>query len=512
MTRAIQALIVYLSLVGSLVANRIDSLSIQHREYAVVNLLGPMSGDGFHMAIVSGCGFDIDCIGLFSVFDLHSMMRTDVPFQTINALSVDGTFVGGRGHDKDASIWGPATWDVSNGLQVLEQARNSRSHVTEISSDGQTVAGRIDGQPFIGTVDGIIHPHGAPAEEGAIVAMSNDGLRFAGHTFIDTPGFGESKTIVFRWSFENQYDRIGVPEGAFSTLAATMSEDGRVVAGTSSLRDGSQKKGFRWIDGQGFEDLGNFIPTASTDDGDTLVGFFDNGQPALRVPAIWDPINGAREFDSFLTEENSIPLRDLGWTNIQRIEGISQDGRTFIGSGYNTNGNGEWIVRLGEFEACDLNADGTCDVGDIDAFGEITRSHVIRSSFDLDSNGRISGDDRDQLLDIMGVSAGDANLDQQFNSSDLTIVFQAGLFESAKLAGWSEGDWTGDGVFDTEDLVSAFETGAYEQGPRVAENFVPEPTSFVMLIAGLIVLPVFRTIWRCGRPIGEMTAIHGSGR
>ena len=62
---------------------------------------------------------------------------------------------------------------------------------------------------------------------------------------------------------------------------------------------------------------------------------------------------------------------------------------------------------------------------------------------------------------------GDANLDGEFNSTDLVRVFQAGEYEDAieSNSAWSDGDWNGDGEFDTSDLVVAFQAGYFEQGP-----------------------------------------------
>jgi len=56
---------------------------------------------------------------------------------------------------------------------------------------------------------------------------------------------------------------------------------------------------------------------------------------------------------------------------------------------------------------------------------------------------------------------GDANLDGVFNSSDLVLVNQAGLYESGMPATWAEGDWNGDGFFDSADYVLAGQDGGY---------------------------------------------------
>jgi hypothetical protein len=81
---------------------------------------------------------------------------------------------------------------------------------------------------------------------------------------------------------------------------------------------------------------------------------------------------------------------------------------------------------------------------------------------------------------------GDANLDGEFNTSDLVAVFEAGHYEDgiAGNSGWGTGDWNGDAEFSTSDLVLAFQDGGYEQGPRGAVSSVPEPNALCLLLLG----------------------------
>ena len=65
-------------------------------------------------------------------------------------------------------------------------------------------------------------------------------------------------------------------------------------------------------------------------------------------------------------------------------------------------------------------------------------------------------------------AAGDANLDTQFDQTDITAVLEAGRYRTGEAAEWSEGDWNGDGLFDQEDIVAALATGNYLQGPYAA--------------------------------------------
>jgi hypothetical protein len=53
-------------------------------------------------------------------------------------------------------------------------------------------------------------------------------------------------------------------------------------------------------------------------------------------------------------------------------------------------------------------------------------------------------------------------------------------------SGWAQGDWNGDGDFTTRDFVIAFTDGGYEHGPRNGTHAVPEPSSLLLLLVGLI--------------------------
>jgi hypothetical protein len=115
----------------------------------------------------------------------------------------------------------------------------------------------------------------------------------------------------------------------------------------------------------------------------------------------------------------------------------------------------------------DMNGDGILDVVDIDLLASAIRGHAETGAHDLSGDGHLDRSDLEYLVnDLMQLPMGDANLDGQFNSSDLVKIFQAGEYEdgTADNSGWQEGDWNGDGDFDTSDLVFAFQQGRYEAG------------------------------------------------
>ncbi|MCA9201357.1 MAG: hypothetical protein KDA87_27645, partial [Planctomycetales bacterium] len=136
----------------------------------------------------------------------------------------------------------------------------------------------------------------------------------------------------------------------------------------------------------------------------------------------------------------------------------------------------------------DFNGDMLLDVTDINLLTSAVDQGSVNLDFDISGNGSVGQEDRTMWVnDIFGTYFGDANLDGEFNSSDLIQVLQAALYEDdiANNASWGTGDWDGDREFSTGDLIVALQTGAYEQGPRAAVSAVPEPSSVVLLLCGL---------------------------
>ena len=133
----------------------------------------------------------------------------------------------------------------------------------------------------------------------------------------------------------------------------------------------------------------------------------------------------------------------------------------------------------------DFNGNGELDAADLDlmALGIVGGD----SQYDLTGDNLTNIDDRRQWINVLKKSyMGDSNLDGQFNSGDLVTVFTTGKFETGNLATWSEGDWNGDRLFNSSDFVEAFQGGGYEAGPRAAVSAVPEPSTFALMLLGLL--------------------------
>jgi hypothetical protein len=120
------------------------------------------------------------------------------------------------------------------------------------------------------------------------------------------------------------------------------------------------------------------------------------------------------------------------------------------------------ITVLGAIEG-DLSGDGAIDATDLDLLAAALRSSG-GAAFDLNGDQQLDGQDWEFLVvDILGTSFGDSNLDGWFDSADFVSVFQAGQYEDAVDGNgtWETGDWNGDGEFDSSDLVFVFQWGGY---------------------------------------------------
>lgn len=188
------------------------------------------------------------------------------------------------------------------------------------------------------------------------------------------------------------------------------------------------------------------------------------GDPNYPDPPNYDPTAGTNGAVYLHANRN----RDPGWANLKNV------------------------FRLEHFyQAMKVEAKDHGDTVDIDILSSAIRQGLSESRYDVNFDGQVSADDRIHLIhEIENTYFGDSNLDGEFNSSDLTVVFQGGEYEDniTLNSSWAEGDWNGDGDFESGDLIIAFQDGGYEMGARAAVNVVPEPTAGVLLTIGAIAI------------------------
>jgi hypothetical protein len=144
----------------------------------------------------------------------------------------------------------------------------------------------------------------------------------------------------------------------------------------------------------------------------------------------------------------------------------------------------------------DLNEDTEISAVDIDLLTHAIRDGNTSSVLDVNGDGLVDGADRVYWIEnVANTYIGDSNLDGEFNTADLTAIFQAGEYLDDLLGNstWGTGDWNGDGDFTSSDLVMALADGGYAQGPR-ASVAVPEPNTLTSLALGLVLICSHRMV------------------
>jgi probable HAF family extracellular repeat protein len=293
---------------------------------------------------------------------------------------------------------------------------------------------------------------------------------------------------------------IGKLPGDTFSGATEVSGNGQVVVGWSGT-DSDKGQAFRWTSADGMGGLG-YLPGFGRDvrsrafdvthDGSVVVG--DSGLCCWGGKAfVWDEGHGMRDLQEVLRFEHS--LRISG--KLESVRSISDDKTVLAGT--SRTPERAWVVYLDKPidswlpDAGDFNRDGRRDADDIDLLSAEIRAAGSGMLFDLFADGQITSRDHTSWVKfVQQTYYGDANLDGEFNSSDMVQVFAAGKSETEEYASWSEGDWNGDGVFDSSDMVAAFTDGGYEKGAKTGPAVVPEPTSIVLLVTGLIGVAVCR--------------------
>ncbi|MEZ6119467.1 MAG: trypsin-like serine protease [Pirellulaceae bacterium] len=136
----------------------------------------------------------------------------------------------------------------------------------------------------------------------------------------------------------------------------------------------------------------------------------------------------------------------------------------------NDSGTYELTAAVDQGLAGDLTGDGLIDIDDVRRLCVAVRLDDQNPQFDIDASGDVFTPDVTAYLDqfLGGAPIGDANLDGQFDSADLVLVFTAGGYEDNEFqnSNWDQGDWNCDGEFDSSDLVAAFQTGGYQNDSR----------------------------------------------
>jgi probable HAF family extracellular repeat protein len=155
------------------------------------------------------------------------------------------------------------------------------------------------------------------------------GISADGTTIVGNCGGGNQ---AFRWTAGGGMQQIPALGGSGDIAAEDVSDNGSVIVGFTPSPQGPQA--FRWTSAGGTVGLGDlpggaFSSAAWAVSGNgTIIGGAAETSAGSRA-FVWDAVNGMRDFRQVLVVDYTI---DPGPYNLLRIDGISPDGRRFVGT------------------------------------------------------------------------------------------------------------------------------------------------------------------------------------
>jgi probable HAF family extracellular repeat protein len=271
-------------------------------------------------------------------------------------VSADGAVVVGQG--SSASGDEAFRWSEGSGIVGLGDLPGGsfRSSAWGTSGDGMVVVGFSDA--------------GNANASGAFRWTQATGMLSLGTTFfLEARGVSADGSLVvgqrsndaFSWTQTSGFTTLVDSQGVFHTLrsARDVNSSGNVIVGVGRSSHGGLgdafREGWRWISGvvTPLGDLpgGSFQSSAAqaSDDGSIVIGGSSTGTTDTvtgREAFIWDETNGMRNLRDVLVVDFGLDL--TGWA-LAEATGISADGQTIVGYGFNPSGDLEgWVATLSE--------------------------------------------------------------------------------------------------------------------------------------------------------------------
>lgn len=311
------------------------------------------------------------------------------------AISGDGNVVVGystSGSGSEAFRWEQGSGMVGLGYLPADYAL---SIATAVSTDGSMVVGYSSSTPSIEAfrwtpstaMIGLGDLPGGWFESNA-TGVSGDGVVVIGR------GRTDAGMEAFRWTAGDGMTGLGdLAPGVFFFNAMDISSDGSAIVGIATMATGA--RAFLWTSWEGMVDLGdvpggsyNSYATGTSDDADIVIGGCDTD--AGHESFIWDRQYGMQRVDTALTGNYGIDLD--GWHDLS-AGGVSADGSTIVGVGYNPDGSQEaWVASIGAAVPGDLDMDADTDGADIHRLIDAWANRIYPDA-DIDGDGIIDAAD-----------------------------------------------------------------------------------------------------------------------
>lgn len=322
------------------------------------------------------------------LLDVHELLDLRWDFSWGEAISADGSTVIVRAYDQFGSNW-RFRWSVRDGLlpEPSLPAGWRIALLRTLTRDGRGFAGSginpagasrgvrwLDG---VGLTDLGVLPG---AGSSSATAMSQDGRVVVGSSG------SSSRPQAFRWVDGSGMQALGALPGHVRSLAAAVSADGRMVAGTSG--PSGAEHGFIWTAAEGMIDLEQapqqtFSPRRVSADGAVIIGTLFTRQPNSSSPCVWTRAGGRRPLAEFL---RSLGVDVAGWT-FDSLNGMSADASVL--TGYGSIGGryvGFVVTGLPAHPACpaDVTHDGFLDFVDYTVYLDRFESGTPGADFNDD--------------------------------------------------------------------------------------------------------------------------------
>jgi probable HAF family extracellular repeat protein len=302
---------------------------------------------------------------------------------TAKGVSADGSVVVGASESQ------AFRWDSNTGMVGLGDlpGGNFSSTANGVSADGSVVVGEATTatgpQAFRWTATGGMAGLGVLPDANFSYArsVSADGSVVVGYTSIISDD-SSHQSEAFRWTEGEGMVGLGDLSGnIFASNALAVSADGSVIVGQGYGELGAEA--FRWTAASGMVGLGvlpdayESYATGVSADGSVVVGqsrSFSSGFKAF----IWTQANGMQSVEDLLSSTYGVDLS--GWTLIEAT-GISADGKTIVGYGTNSLGQYEaWVANIGVDMSIDIDVIPGDDTNSINLRKDRTISVVVFSA------------------------------------------------------------------------------------------------------------------------------------
>ena len=297
-------------------------------------------------------------------------LTPSIPSSEALGTSADGSVVVGQVSNGRSAFDVGFRWTSASGMQSIGTLPNpggyEYSYALSASADGSVIVGGSSSSgsgneafrwTLVGGIQGLGRfPGVTNATNGTATGISADGTVIVGAA---TANQTTARYHAFRWTLGTGLQDLGLlPGGIGSSSAWAISADGTVIVGDSSSANG--QRAFRWTATEGMQALDDvpgfpnyfFLPQSVSGNGSLIVGYIGGGSATTSTALIWDAVHGTRKLQDALNSDYGLDL--TGW-HLGLATGVSDDGRTIVGTGIDPSGRTQaWIVTIPEPSALTL--------------------------------------------------------------------------------------------------------------------------------------------------------------